>query len=153
MRNKYRLRQYYESKVPDFWQATVPLEPIILKQIIRNYHSPFQYAYFDTFGEEIGRLYSPKSIFKAPWEIEFWSILLQNGLKSQFLRKLKRWLWNKKLTNFSFEGVKSRASNVATTFCNIFRKRWAVKNQATSVLCSTLDSYYWRDLYSCLSRD
>ena len=67
-----------------FWDKTIKI-----------YYSPIQYSYFNTFWEEIGRLRSPKSIFKAPWEIYFWAILLQNGLRSQFLRKLKYWLWNK----------------------------------------------------------
>ena len=29
----------------------------------------------------------------------------------------------------------------------VFRERKAFKNQVTLVLCSTLDLFYWRDLY------
>ena len=51
-----------------------------------EYHSPVQYVYFDTFGAEIGRLCPPKSVFKGPWEIEYWAILLQNRLNYHSLR-------------------------------------------------------------------
>ena len=30
---------------------------------------------------------------------------------------------------------------------SVFRERWTLKNQVTSVLCSTLYSSYWRNLY------
>ena len=58
----------------------------------------------------------------------------------------------KMLINSSFEGVKRRALNRATTFFpslyqkTIFGELWTVEKQATSVLCSTLNSQYIRDL-------
>ena len=66
-------------KWPDSWQPTIHQGPIILTKTIKEYHSRLHYAYFDTFGAEIGRLCSPKLVFKVPQEIEFYGILLQIG--------------------------------------------------------------------------
>ena len=111
---------FITKKGSNFWQPTITQGPIILTKSIREYLIPIHYACFVTFGAEIGQLRLPKSVSKVHCEIEFWAILLQNGLKSQFLMKLKRRLWSEELTNLSFEGVKRRVLNGSTTFFNSF---------------------------------
>ena len=58
--------------------------------------SPVYNASFDIFEAKIGRFFRffiAKSSLKVSWDIENWTILLQNWLKSQFSRKFKYWLW------------------------------------------------------------
>ena len=47
-----------------------------------------------------------------------------------------------KYNEWGYDILKEFAAKIS-----VFSERWAFKNQVTSVLCSTLDSCYWRDLY------
>ena len=96
--SEYRSRQSHESKVLHSTDLTVFFtahhfqrknNSNIKYQRISLPHLLCAFWIFDTFGTEISRFYCPKSVIKVPWEIEFWAILFQNGLKSQFLRKLE----------------------------------------------------------------
>ena len=87
----YRSRRHYESKVlhntEEIWYLTAhhSLRTNCFDKKYWKYHSSIHHVYFDTFWVEIGQLYYQNSLFKFPWKIEFWAILLQNWLKSQFL--------------------------------------------------------------------
>ena len=54
------------------------------------------------------------------WEIDIWTISLQNWRKSQFSRKFKHWLWRVQSTKFDFEGAKRSVMNGAPTLSNSF---------------------------------
>ena len=52
---------------------------------------------------------------QVPWEIDIWTILLQNWQNSHFSRKFKHWFWTVQSTNFGFKGAKKSVMNETTT--------------------------------------
>ena len=52
-------------KEADFQWPTIPLKRIILIKTLTKCRSLIQYASFGTFRAKIGRLFTPKSVFKV----------------------------------------------------------------------------------------
>ena len=80
-----------------------------MPKIIIEYFSPIHYASFDISGAKNGSLLTPQGDFKVVSDIVFWTIQVQNSLKSHFLRKTKS-------TNFCLKGFKRSVMNRVMMF-------------------------------------
>ena len=97
--NTYRSRQWYESDVlvhntslTWFLKASRSLQTnhSFCYNVVKNILvSPIPNASFDTLIAKFGRLFTTKLVFKFPWDFKFWTILLQNWLKSPFTWKFR----------------------------------------------------------------
>ena len=75
----YRPRQYDESKVlhqteVSWFSKAYSWTYHFDKKNLTKCRSHIRYASFDTCKAKIGRFFISKSVFKVPWEINFWAI-------------------------------------------------------------------------------